>query len=419
MSSDFLPTGEGRPATRDLRPATLLGESWRAWAALFIGVLAVTAHSSTSIVFSILMKPMVTEFPWGRTGFAGAMTARMLVMVAVIPFAGLLTDRLGARLVLATGALIIGGGMLALSRVDTMFEFYPVMALMGPGQAGLGAVAASALVLRLFRQRQSIAIGILNGGDNVINAMVPLLTTGAAAQLGWRTTMSGVGIAYVLLAVLIAWALRPSAGSGAAAPQEEGRPTATASLRDLPWGDASFWLVCVSYAAIYAFITSQQLHFHASQTDLGRNASDAASILSIQLLVGAIGAPLFGWIAERTSARSALVIVVAGLALASVFLWSPHEYSSFAAWAVFYGLVNSGAVALLALVLAELFGSERIGRLMGVAMVFCMSATMLGNLFAASMYDAFHSYAVVWRTYSALMGITLVPVVVLWRRARG
>ena len=194
MSSEPSPTTGERPAATAeppmavvvRAPATLLGESWRAWAALFIGVLAVTAHSSTSIVFSILMKPMLAEFTWGRTGFAGAMTARMLIMVAVIPFAGLLTDRLGSRLVLAVGALIIGAGMLALSRTDSFYEFYPVMGLMGPGQAGLGAVAASALVLRLFRTRQSIAIGILNGGDNVINAMVPLATTYSLATWGWR-----------------------------------------------------------------------------------------------------------------------------------------------------------------------------------------------------------------------------------------
>jgi len=50
---------------------------------------------------------------------------------------------------------------------------------MGPGQAGIGAVAASALVLRLFRHRRGLAIGLLNGGDNLISAAVPIDTCGA------------------------------------------------------------------------------------------------------------------------------------------------------------------------------------------------------------------------------------------------
>jgi MFS family permease len=397
-------------------PTTLLGESWRAWVALLIGVLAVTAHSATSIVFSIVMKPILAEFGWGRTEFAGAMTARMLVMVAVIPFAGLFTDRLGARLVLAAGALVVGCGVIALSAVDSLGELYPLMAWMGPGQACLGSVAASALVLRLFRRRRAIAIGILNGGDNVINSLVPMGTTALLADYGWRSTLGTVGAIYVMLAALIAWALWPGGGVTSDAADE---PHGRVSLRDLPWGDVRFWLVCLTYACVYAFVASQQLHFHAYQTDIGRTPEEASTILSVQLLVGAVGAPLFGWIAERTSARATLVAVVAGLAATSSFLWSPHGYSFFLGWAVVYGTVNSGVVALLALVLADLFGAARIGRLMGVAMVFCMSAAMLGNLYSAAMFDRFQSYAPVWQTYTALMVATLIPVIVLWRRPQG
>ena len=54
-----------------------LGESWRAWTALFIGVLAVSAHAASSVTFSVLMKPILTDFGWQRTNFASAMTLRM------------------------------------------------------------------------------------------------------------------------------------------------------------------------------------------------------------------------------------------------------------------------------------------------------------------------------------------------------
>ena len=87
-----------------------------------------------------------------------------------MPVAGLLTDRIGARKVLAAGALVIGLGNLALSRFESLGELRFFMACMGPGQAAVGAVAASALVLRLFRHRRGLAIGILNGGDNLINS---------------------------------------------------------------------------------------------------------------------------------------------------------------------------------------------------------------------------------------------------------
>jgi MFS family permease len=160
-----------------------------------------------------------------------------------------------------------------------------------------------------------------------------------------------------------------------------------------------------------------QLHLHAFLTDLGHSPMDASRILSILTLVGAVGSPLFGWLASRTNARDALIVVVAGLAATSVVLWWARGMHAFTAWAVAYGLVNSGVVALLALVLDELFGDAQIGRLMGVAMVFCMTATMLGNNFSAAMFERTGSYDTAWRAYTVLMLVTFVPVVWLRRQA--
>jgi MFS family permease len=293
------------------------------------------------------------------------------------------------------------------------------MAFMGPGQACIGSVAASALVLRLFRKRRGIAVGILNGGDNLISSAVPLAAAFLLVRSGWRATIGSLGVLYIGLALLIVFVLRSSEGRSVVAGGEDSARSVIARvrLRDLPWKDWRLWTVCLSYAGIYAFITSLQLHFHAFQTDMGRSNAEASSILSTLILVGAVGSPFFGWFAERTSALTSLCVVVAGLAVASFVLWAPHSFAAYSAWAVGYGLVNSGVVAVLALVLNELFGEEQIGRLMGVAMVFCMGATMVANVYTAAMFDYFGSYFAVWRSYSALMLVMLVPVV--WLRWNG
>ena len=85
---------------------------------------------------------------------------------------------------LAAGALIIGIGNVALSFVHSLPELYGVMAWLGPGQAAIGSVAASALVLRLFERRRSIAIGILNGGDNLITSGIYSAAAALAGVVG-------------------------------------------------------------------------------------------------------------------------------------------------------------------------------------------------------------------------------------------
>jgi len=392
---------------------TFLGEPWRAWAALAVGVLAVTAHAASSVVLSVLMKSIAADLGWSRSEFAAGATTRILTMTAMLPFAGQLVDRLGARTVLTAGATTIGACVLAISRVDSLGRFLAVSAVMGPGQACVGAVAASALVLRLFRRHRGIAVGLLNGGDNVLSAMLPPATTALLAGVGWRATLAALGGAYLALAAVTCATL--SAGDGRARAGGGERPPV--GFRDLPWGDGRLWLVVALYAATYAWITAIQLHFHAFQTDRGVDPALASRLLSLYLLVGALGAPLFGWMAERTSARTALVAVTGGLAVSSATVWRVEAPAALVAWAVFHGLVNSGVVAMLALVLEECFGTARIGRLLGVAMVGCMAATMLGNQAAAWIFDTTRSYLPAWRACGGLM--VVATALASWLRLRG
>lgn len=385
------------------------GQSWHAWAALAVGVAAVTAHSALSIGTSVLMKPILAEFGWDRTAWAASMTTRMLAMIAVVTWAGQLTDRLGARRVLAAGGFLMGAGVLGMTVIGSWPELVAVSLVLGTGQACIGSVAASALVLRLFERRRGVAIGILNGGDNLLNSFVPPAAAAGLAAWGWRPTLAAFGAGYVLLAVAI---LNVLGDRDVAADAVRRR----VSLRELPWRDRRLWMLVLAYVCTYAWITSIQIHFHAFQTDLGKTPADAASLLSIQILVGALGAPLFGWLAERIGARAALLVVLAGLAATSVLTWTVTSYEAFATWAVIHGLVNSGVVALLALVVHELFESAQIGRLMGITFVFCMAATMAGNQFSAWVFDTTGSYLPAWRAYTVLMTVALVPAWWLYRR---
>ena len=83
------------------------------------------------------------------------------------------------------------------------------------------------------------------------------------------------------------------------------------------------------------------------QVRVDRGRGDLAFVLRrLRELVGAAGAPLFGWLAERTSARTALVACVTGLTISAALVWNAQSLWGLRAWAVFHGLVNSGVVAL-------------------------------------------------------------------------
>ena len=61
----------------------LLGESWRAWTALAVGVLAVSAQSALAYGMSPLLKPITEELTWSRSEYAAAMNFRLVLIVAI------------------------------------------------------------------------------------------------------------------------------------------------------------------------------------------------------------------------------------------------------------------------------------------------------------------------------------------------
>jgi len=394
-----------------LRAWRPFGESWRAWIALGVGVLAVSAHSASSVNISVLMKSILGEFGWSRSAFALTMTFRLIAMTLVMPLAGRLSDRLGARTVLGAGAFVVGSCLFGVAAIRSWGDLAALSVVMGPGQAAIGSVAASALVLRLFERHRGIAIGILNGGDNVLNSRIPMAATAILATHGWRAAVFAMGCAYLVLTALILLVLRPSDGRST-------EPDADDTTAPVPWHDRRLWVVVTVYALTYAWITSIQIHFHAYQTDVGRSHELASSILGLYLLVGAVGSPLFGWLSQRTSACFTLLVVVIGLTLSAATISQIEDTATLRVWAVGHGLVNSGVVAVLALVLHELFGGRHIGRLMGVAMVFCMTATLLGNQWAAWVFDRTGGYEPAWRLYAVMMAITIPAVWWLWRVRR-
>src|SRR5690606_30970193 len=131
--------------------------------------------------------------------------------------------------------------------------------------------------------------------------------------------------------------------AGARRPASDG-----ARLRDLPWSTPALWLLIVTYVLVYAFITSVGIHFPAFQRDLGRSPEVAAWIYGLSTMVGAFGSVACGWFTERWSARTALVLTVAGLAATSVVLWLPVRTTPYHGRAGGPALVNARAAAPVA-----------------------------------------------------------------------
>lgn len=399
------------------RVTRFLGEPSTAWVALAAGVVAVCAHSASSYTIPVMMKSILAETGWGRGEFAATSVTRSAAVAVSGLLWGLCTDRYGARSVLVTGALVVAGGLLAFGAMRSLAELYLVGAVVGTGIGALGPIAASTLVARRFGPRRGIALGLLHGGDNLLNSAVPRATAALLLALGWRGAAWAIAGVYVLVAGALFLGLAPGAGR-AEVREQPSRPGPR--LRDLPWSRRELHLVALVFLAAYGFLGAVMFHFVPYQTDLDLPVEAASSTFGYLILAGFFGSFLVGLGAQRFSAVGMLGTVQVWIACCSTGLWMFDGGAALRVWAVLHGLAAAGYAPLTALVVAELFGARapNLGGTIGLAFLLAMVGVYLGNVGAGWGHDVAQTYLPVWRVSTAVLTVSLVPLAVLVRSTR-
>ena len=85
--------------------------------ALVCGSLILLVSLGIRHAFGLFLQPVTMDQGWGRETFAFAIALQNLVWGFSQPFAGMLSDRFGARPVVASGALLYGLGLWVMSQV--------------------------------------------------------------------------------------------------------------------------------------------------------------------------------------------------------------------------------------------------------------------------------------------------------------
>ena len=81
------------------------------WVIVAVACITMGIGVNTRTAFSLLYPPLVTEFGWERGVTAGAFSVGFIAATLVAPWLGMLMDRVGPRVVLPLGVLLVSSGM--------------------------------------------------------------------------------------------------------------------------------------------------------------------------------------------------------------------------------------------------------------------------------------------------------------------
>jgi len=368
----------------------------RAWfivASFFIVLLLIAGSGADT--FGVFVPALLKTFPhWSRARVALLPSALFFSWgVSVIPI-GWLLDRVEARIVMIFGALAAGGAFLIASRSNSLSPMIVAYSLLGVGISAATLSPAAFVLANWFEARRGLAMGITMSGTTAGGMVMTLVANQLISESGWRAAYVALGVPMIVVVVpLTAVVVRSR-------PPRAVEMTVAQGARLLEGFEAlealrtrSFWMLVIANLCFGFVAVGTVVHMIAYLEGLGYKAGNAALAMSILFGLAGLGKVAMGYVADRISARRALVVNFAAAALAFLLVFGAGHVFLLAVFILTFGVAAGAPVALLPLLLAESLGRRRYGVLGALTGVAGTIGGAAGPVIAGRIFDITGGYA--------------------------
>jgi MFS family permease len=357
-------------------------------------------------VLSPLAGAMIDELGWSRAEYGTARSVQLIGMALATPVAGFLLVRFGARPVAFVSAGVMGLAVFGMSRVETLWQFMALTALLGVGLAGIGDVTMGAAVARWVEQGRGKALGFVYMGSNLGGFVFAPVTAWLAASVGWRESLVwlaiGGGLVLVPLGASLIREPRADEAPGAvsvagASPRVGGDLDLRAALRT-----RSFWILAYVLFAMFFFYLAMNTHLVLFFENVGLDNQTATGWYGAAIGMGFAIKLVSGFVADQMSPKR-VILLDQGLftAAALVVLLVPVP-GFLQVFVVTYGICTAARDVAVPLAVAHCFGSKYMAEIYGVLTLTLLPGGFLGPIFAGAVADRTGSYDTAFVCFAGL-----------------
>lgn len=395
---------------------------WFTFAALSLIFFTVSAGAFSSL--GVVLPAMVSELHWNWTqaGMGYTLLGLACGLASLAP--AVLIRRIGVRGTMIAGTICMTAGFAAMAMAHSVGVYLTATVLIGLAFALVSTVPGTHVLTDLFKNR-STALGAYFTLGALGQVAGPLFYV-VVHELthGWRPYWwFFVGLALVAgaFAIAVCPGRHDESGHKTAAPEIEGLPEVLGGLKDWTVRHAlatpQFYVIVGGYTTF--LLVNTTAHGFAVQhlSERGVDPRAAATMLSLEALIGAGVTLLGGVIGEKVSAKTLMIASLTAIAVGMAGLSMASDWSLMLVYALGVGLGLGLSLLASTVLLLEYFGKAPNLELFSIMCLISTSAA-LGPAIGGWARDALGSFSGMLWACVAVTGAVLAATLFMRPPAR-
>ena len=352
------------------------------WLVLGITALATFAASGlTQVVLGGVQVYITDESGWDEGSLAYAASIGTWTSGMIAPLIGRLADRFGPRWLMPFGLLVASVAFFVIAGSNAVWQFYGgyVIGRAVSNPVLVGLVPRTAAV-NFFRQRRNMALALVSIFRPTAGAVNIQIISLIARHQGWRAAYRYLGVLSLLIILPVVLFVRRQPEDIGLLPDgahaEQAQETASISRSqsftpEFSWTareavkTRAFWvlLIITALGTLASAATGFSMVPYLVQ-DASLSTASAAGVLSFATFL-AVANLFWGYLADRITPRRCLIVMMIGAGAMMIYLMTVNSVSQALLFAVVWGVFSGGLGSLENMVLAEYFGRESYGTILG------------------------------------------------------
>jgi MFS family permease len=371
-----------------------MGQSPYRWVIVAAGGLLGCIAIGSMFSLPVFLQPIAKDTGWSVAGVSSAMTIGFLAMALASIFWGSLSDRIGPRLIVLMGSVLLAAGLVLTSLTTSLIAFQLAFGLIVGGAAAAIFAPMMACVTGWFDTHRSLAVSLVSAGMG----MAPLTMAPFAAWLvsahDWRISMRIIAVVVAVVMIPVSLFVRRAPGlAGAKATVSTGGAAHLSLSVGQAMRSPQFIILLLTNFFCCATHSGPIFHTVSYAVSCGIALTTAVTIYSLEGLAGLGGRIAFGILGDRLGAKRVLVAGLLAQAFGALAYAFVRELAAFYAVATVFGFIYAGIMPLYAVLARENFPLRMMGTVIGGTAMAGGLGMALGPVAGGLIYDSFASYS--------------------------